>query len=270
MRFLSTLSALIFLSPVAMAEDPEFTKADAAVAEKPETKVSAELGGTFASGNASFFAINGGLTASHQFDKNKFGLIAGVNLGQAVADADASGKLEQSERDVGYTKNVERFYAEGRYDRFLSDKDSVYLLAGGFKDIFAGYDLRTHEQIGYSRLLIKDDLTSLNTEIGVDFAQENYVEGVDPNNLNILAGRVMLGFTHKFNENVSFADTLEVYVNVLDPEDVRVLNTATLSSAISSNLSLKVSHSLIFDNVPVEGFEKLDQTTMLTLVASLL
>ena len=65
-------------------------------------------------------------------------------------------------------------------------------------------------------------------------------------------------------------DTAEIYENVVDPADLRVLNTAFLTSKISDKLSLKLSHTLTFDNVPVEGFRPLDQVTMLTLVATLL
>jgi hypothetical protein len=69
---------------------------------------------------------------------------------------------------------------------------------------------------------------------------------------------------------VVISETIEVYESVLDFEDVRLLNTASLTSSLSGKLSLKLSHTLIFDNVPVEGFEPLDQTTMITLVATLL
>ncbi len=261
------------LSPQAAAVDTEFAGTEAPpeeVVEAPESTVIAELGGTFASGNAVYYAVNGGVTASHKWDKNKLSAAAGINIGAAVADTDADGLLNDAERAEGFSQNVERYFGEGRYDRFLSDKDSLYLLAGAFKDPFAGYDLRAHEQIGYSRTLVANDSTNLVTELGFDVAQENYVEGVDPNTQVIYAARLLLGLTHKFNDNVAFTDTFEVYENVIDLEDLRILNTASLSSTIATNLSLKLSHSLIFDNVPVEGFENLDQTTMVTLVATLL
>ncbi len=73
-----------------------------------------------------------------------------------------------------------------------------------------------------------------------------------------------------FDERLVLSDVVEVYESVLDFADLRILNTAALTSTLSGKLSLKLSHSLIFDNVPVEGFEPLDQTSMVTLVASLL
>lgn len=263
---------LMTLALAAWAEDSAFVGAEtpAEPAEETETTLSAELGGTLVTGNAVFYAINGALAASSRWGMNKISAGGGVNLGAAQSDADADGFLSDAERNAGFTQNVKRYWSEARYDRFLTERDSLYVLAGAFVDPFAGYDLRSHEQIGYARLLVDTEETQMRAELGFDVAQENYVAGVDPNRDDIYAGRLLLGVAHKFNESVGFTDTFEVYENVMDLDDVRILNTATLSSALSTKLSIKLSHALIFDNVPVEGFETLDQTTMLTLVASIL
>ena len=127
--------------------------------------------------------------------------------------------------------------------------------------------MRSHQQIGYSHLLVSTKRTEVRAEGGVDYAQE---WRTTDEFANILAARVLLGAQHAFNDNVVIADTFEVYENVIDLADLRILNTASLTAALDSKLSLKVSHSLIFDNVPVEGFQPLDQTLGVTLVATLL
>ncbi|HHO53051.1 MAG TPA: DUF481 domain-containing protein [Deltaproteobacteria bacterium] len=261
------------LATTALAEDPEFVGAEAPpeeVPEEAETHLSAELGGVATSGNAMFYAINGGTSVSRKWDRNKLAGVAGINIGSAVPDTNADGLIDEAERDLGYLANARRLFAEARYDRFLSDRDSLYVLGGAFHDIFAGYDLRSHEQLGYSRLLVDTEDTEVRTELGFDYAQEFYVAGVDPRYHNVFAGRLLLGLNHAFNESVGLSDTFEVYENVLQPQDVRILNTASFSSALGSSLSLKLSHALIFDNVPVEGFGPLDQTTTVTVVATIL
>jgi putative salt-induced outer membrane protein YdiY len=273
----------IALTGIARAEDPTFSTAQAEQAEKPETHVTGELGGTCSTGNTNLYAVNGLVNASRKWDRNKLSLVAGVNLGAAIADADANGTIDDAERDAGFVRNAEKLYADARYDRFLSDNDSLYALGGALRDVFAGYALRSHEQLGYSRLLVKDDHSEFKVELGADWAQENYVpvDVVDPVTLEvtattdpptqqIVAAHLLLAASHDFNEAVGVADTLEAYENVIDPSDLRLLNAASLTAALSGKFSVKLSHNLAYDHVPVEGYRPLDQTTMVTLVASLL
>ncbi len=260
------------LSTLAFAEEPAFAGTVAPPPEPEEDKVeghlSAELGGSYATGNAEFLTLNGGAKGDVKWSQNQIASVVGVNYGRAVPDTDGDGHISDPERDAGYVESARKAAADLRYDRFFGDRDSLYVLGGALTDPFAGYDLRTHEQLGYSHLFITNDTTRLVGEVGFDVAQENFVDGVDPARADIFAARVMLGLGHAFNENVSFEDKLEVYENVLDPNDLRLLNTASLTSKLSGKLSLKLSHALTYDNAPVEGFEPLDQTTLLTFVAT--
>ena len=256
--------ALLLAAAPAFAEDSTFAG----------TQLSAELGTSVATGNAIFYTVAGSVAASHEWQRNKLGVVGGINIGGAKSDLDGDGLLSAAERAADYQDNVKRYFTEARYDRFFSDVDSLYVLAGAFHDPFAGYDLRSHEQLGYSRRWIKNDTTEFATEVGFDYAQEDYtqeaIDGGSEPYQDVFAARVMLGLSHKFNDNVAFTDTFEVYENVIDTKDLRLLNTAAVSATLSTKLSLKLSHSLIFDNVPVEGFVSLDQTTMATLVANIL
>ncbi len=185
-------------------------------------------------------------------------------------DADADGHLNQAERTGGYVETARKYYADVRYDRFVSKKDSLYALAGALADPFAGYDNRVHGQLGYSRVLLDTKQFNAVAEIGADVAREDYVDGTTPNSAMVYAAREMIGVTWNFSETAALTDTVEAYENVLAFADTRVLNTASLSAKLTGKLSLRLSHQLAFDNVPVEGFERLDQTVMGTLVASIL
>ena len=265
------LSALL-LVPLAFGEESEFVKPEEAGQkfEKPETHVSAELGGAWATGNADYYTANGKVTGSHRAGRNKVSLEAGVNLGQGLLDADGDGRLSDLERETERVEIARKYWGDLRYDRFVGQHASLYALGGALVDRFAGYDLRTHEQIGYSRLFVETKVTTFKAELGADVAQEDYVEGVDPNTATIWAGRAMAAVAHQFSESVSLTEQVEVYENILSVDDVRVLNQIALSTRLSNAFSVKVSNSLTFDNVPVEGYRKLDQTTLLSLVATLL
>ncbi|MES2644894.1 MAG: DUF481 domain-containing protein [Myxococcota bacterium] len=266
------MSPLLLLASLALAADPAFVGTDkpGQKFEEPETHLAAELGGSFTTGNTQNYAILASLDGDHRWKRNKFTLDLGANLGQSVLDTNADGRVDDIERAAGWAETSRKYWADGRYDRFIGDRDSLYLLAGALVDPFAGFDTRTHVQLGYSRIVVESETTSLVAELGVDGAREDFIEGVDPNLAYILAARAMLGFTHKFNENVSFTDKVEVYENVITPIDFRLLNQASLTAKLGDKFSLKLSHNLTYDHQPVESFRPLDQSTTVTFVASIL
>jgi len=264
---------LLLWGSMALAVDEvEFAAADTTLTESvaPVTTLSAELGGAFASGNSVYQTLNSALTGSQRWSANRISLDGSTNVTSSVIDSDGDGILNETERAVGLAESARRYEGELRYDRYLGDKQSLYALLGGFVDPFAGYDRRTHEQLGYSRIFVDDNATHLVGELGADVAQENYVEGIEPNTSTVYAGRAMVGVVHQLNESVTVSEKAETYVNILDADDFRVLNELAISSQISSALSLKLSQALTYDNVPVTGYRPMDMTTMVTLVATLL
>jgi putative salt-induced outer membrane protein YdiY len=267
---------LLLMIPVLTARaadstDTTFTAAAAgADAEKPTTKVAADLGATWASGNTENLAVNAAGHASHTWDKNKLGLELLVNYGRSIVDANADTFLDQTERDAGFVDTAGHYSADLRYDRFLSEKDSVYALAGALADRFAGYDSRVHGQVGYGHWFVKNDSTELSGELGFDVADENYVVGVTPGDDIIYSVREMLGVKHKFNEEVGIEEKIEAYESVEDFSNTRVLNAIALTSNVSGKVAIKLSHTLAFDNVPVTGFQKLDQIAMASVVVTIL
>lgn len=263
---------IALLSLITFAQDDALstTVKEAEEVEQPESSMSALIGGALASGNTQAYNASLGFNASHKWDKNRLSGQAGALYGQSVADGDGDGILSQDERNVGYVTNQQQATVDGRYDRFLSEKDSLYFLAGLLVDPFAGFATRSHEQIGYSRIFVKTDETNLVGEVGFDWAQENYVAGTDPGYNDVFAARLMVGFKHVFNEAVSFENTAEVYPNVLVLEDVRVINSAALGAKLSDKLGFKTGYNLRFDNQPVEGFRKADHALTASLVISIL
>ena len=264
--------ALMLLASLAMAEESTFEGTEDAgqAFDEPETTLSAEIGGVLANGNTEYYSVNGLVSGSYRVKRNKVTTELGANLGKSLVDADADGLLSDSERDAGYQETARKYWGDMRYDRFIGESASLYLLGGALVDPFAGYDLRANEQFGYSRVLIDKEETNLVAEVGFDVAEEYYVEGIDPDSDVIFAGRLMAGLVHQFNENLSLDETVEVYENVLDFQDLRLLNNIALSAKLSDVFSVKLSNALTFDNQPVEGYRPLDLTTMVTLVATLL
>jgi putative salt-induced outer membrane protein YdiY len=261
---------------VALAEDPVFVGTEKPPAEAPaeappvETKLGAELGGMWASGNTDAYTLAAGLTGSRKWSANQLRMKVTAANGRATPDTNGDGRVDATERAAGRVETARNVAAEVRYDRFFGEKNSLYGLAGGLHDPFQGYDTRSHVQLGYSRALVKTETASVFAELGADVAREDYLDGVEPNGATIFAARGLVGVTATVNDAVSVTEQVEAYENVLDTEDLRILNDAGVQAKLSDKLALKIGHRMVFDNVPVEGFRKTDQTLTLTLVATLL
>lgn len=288
------MTLVLALSTLAFAEEPTFVGAAAPVAAtpKPETHLQASAGGNFTAGNSEAVAVNAGLNFTHKWTQNQLGLVGGAAIGFGATDANADGFLAADERCIGVPGNpcastAERYGIDGRYDRFFTEKSSLYLLAGALHDKFAGFQLRAHVQAGYAAHVIDTKETHLKLEAGVDFANEAYVPGVVPASAKLLAAQVGLGYDHAFNEGVSFNDAFTVYEPVFtQPEgaafsphltDVRIGNVASITAKMTDRLSVSISDTLAWRNEPISAPEgisasrsKVDNTLALNLVASLL
>ncbi|MEL6343156.1 MAG: DUF481 domain-containing protein [Myxococcota bacterium] len=262
------------LSPMqAQAAESEFDGVKEGEESEDKTTLSAELGGAYATGNVWFYTINTGVKGGRRWGNNEISAFATANLGRAAADTNANGRIDDDERPDSFLdlpENARRIDSEVRYDRYLSETNGLYVLAAAFHDVYSGYSLRSHAQIGYSRRFIDTGRTKIRTELGFDAAQEYYTPDVDPRYANVFAARLLIGIDHQFNDSVSFTDRTEIYENVQDLEDLRIINAASVTSKLSDVFSMKITHALIFDNQPVEGFQKTDQTVTVSLVASLL
>ncbi|MFT5582622.1 MAG: putative salt-induced outer membrane protein YdiY [Cognaticolwellia sp.] len=264
----------------ALAQDVDtvdFKETEKAIeeAEAPEADLSAEVGGAMTTGNTDFWTVKGTINGGYRWEANKVTLTAMGLTGRNRSDSDGDGILSEDERLTDRQLNALKFDSNLRYDRFLGPKASVYAMGGAYIDTFAGVEYRLTEQAGYSRKLVDSDTTKLMVELGAAVIQEQRVIPVDAaedfvDYETIFAARALIGFSHTFNENVNFSETIEAYENVLSPEDLRLINRAALTMQLSDNLALKLSNDLYYDNTPVEGFRKLDQTTMLSVVASIL
>lgn len=260
---------------LAYAETPVFVGADPAattqlVVARPVATLGAEFGGSATGGNTSFYTLTSAVNGTYRWQQNKLGLVAAGVYGRGRVDADASGSLSPAEQDADPVETARRVSVDLRMDRFVSPMDAVYALTGVLVDPYAGYAQRTHEQVGYSRRLLARPDAQLAAELGFDYAQERYVSGVSPGYQDVFAVREMVTGQLGVAENLSLQAQVEVYENVLDVADVRVLHNAALVVKVSKTLQVKVGNTFVYDNVPVDGYGRFDQTTSATFVASLL
>ncbi len=293
------LTAVAGLATTAAAQpNPkfEFGKHDE-VKDVKDTKwtATAEAGLVFTTGNARTTTVSAGLKADRKQKKNKFSLEASGTLARAsnlVAAPSIPGDTVLSSNEVKREDktSAESYQVKLRYDRFLTEFNSVFIAGLGGADIIAGKDFAGGAQAGYARLLYKTERHEVTGEFGYDFSYEDYVDPT-ADAVSIHSLRAFAGYKGKLSETASVDGSLEVLANLnrlsddVGPmKDLRANAAAGLTAKLTKSVSFSFTLSAKFDNVPaplsLAGFTldpvdppaalKLDTTTKASLIISLL
>jgi putative salt-induced outer membrane protein len=244
----------------------------------PIDGVSATLsaGGQLATGNSRMLAgtINGSVDSRYR--ANGFGAALLGNYGQ-------SGPPGQPVQET-----VENVQGRVRYERYVTERGSLFLIATGRHDKFQGLDFRLNLDPGFKYLLLAAQSNSLWGEAGYDFQYDirrrdaltvrdaNGNPVLDANNKPELlsktatdhSARLFAGFRHAFNTDVTLATGLEYLQSVIDGTRYRVNFDALFASKVGGGLSLGFGFGARYDHAPLPGKASLDTTTTLSLIYS--
>lgn len=284
--------------PAALAQPTpkfEYGKAeDVKDVKKTEWNATAEAGLVFTTGNSRTTTVTAGAKATRKQKQNKFSLDAAGTLARAsnlVANDIGGDKILSSNEVRREDKtSAQSYQVKLRYDRFLSEFNSLFVAALGGADIIAGKDFAGGGQIGYARLLYKTERHEVTAELGYDFSYEDYVDPA-ADALAIHSARGFVGYKGKLSEVTSVDGSLEVLANVnkqsdtVGPfEDLRANASASLSTKLTKSVSFSFGVIGKFDNAPaplsIAGYTlnpldppsalKLDTTTKASLIVNFL
>ncbi|MBL8621450.1 MAG: DUF481 domain-containing protein [Myxococcales bacterium] len=284
--------------PAALAQPTpkfEYGKADEVKdVKKTEWSATAEAGLVFTTGNSRTTTVTAGAKATRKQKQNKFSLDASGTLARAsnlVANDIGGDKILSSNEVRREDKtSAQSYQIKLRYDRFLSEFNSLFVAALGGADIIAGKDFAGGGQLGYARLLYKTERHEITAELGYDFSYEDYVDPA-ADALAIHSARGFLGYKGKLSEVTSVDGSLEVLANVNEQsdtvgpfEDLRANASASLSTKLTKSVSFSFGVIGKFDNAPaplsIAGYTlnpidppsalKLDTTTKASLIINFL
>jgi len=301
---LSLFSAAILIasSGVAEAQDPKFKNATdeelAALKKQPkeaEWKAGALAGLILTTGNARTTTLSAGAKASRRAGNNKFQLEVGGAFARSslfiANDADASGDIDATEYERLSQTTARTLEGKARYDRFLSEKDALYVSGQGLTNKPAGKEFLGGGQAGYSRTAFTSDRHTLVVEAGYDYSYENPVTGDGFSNHSL---RGFAGYESKLTKDSGFDASIEGLFNVneLDTptgpadrfEDARINTQLALTTKLFEDISFRFGFAARYDNVPsplpafsspfaagyVPEAQKLDTKTEATLIINFL
>jgi putative salt-induced outer membrane protein YdiY len=245
--------------------------------EKPsDWQVQAKGGLLVTSGNSQSRNANLGLTGSHQTGYNKVSFEGNLAYGRSnvlvpviMTDmATGNGVVTGLEREPQTTTN--QWKARGRYDRFLTDNNSAYVLGQLGADRVAGKKLVGGGQAGYSRQLVKNEVHTAVAELGYDFSYESYFttpdRQIDP--VAIHSARVFVGELWKLTPDAGLTGSFEALFNLNKEKapdasdstgaskevkafkDTRLAGKLGLTTTLYKNLSFAFGFTLLYDQNP--------------------
>jgi hypothetical protein len=182
-----------------------------------EWKASTKAGFIAMSGNSQMTTFTFGGIASRRDPENKLQLDFNAAYARSniliANDANANGVLDQGEINRQGQTTANQWNLKGRYDRFFTTNNSLYVAGLAAADQVAGKDFLGGGQLGYARQLHKNKLWDASAEIGYDLSYEVLAPPTDKSTL-IQSGRLFLGGSLRVREGTALFANVEWLLNV--------------------------------------------------------
>lgn len=251
---------------------------DAPKIEKPLDGINATLsaGGLFTSGNSRTIAMTANGSMESRFDNNGIGASILGNYGQSAPPGE------------NMRTTAQNIQGRIRYERYISDQASFFMLLTGRHDKFQGLDFRLNVDPGFKYVLLKDHANTFWGEAGYDLQydirRDESLVAVDSNKNIIVdstgqpvlldktalihSARLFFGFRHAFSKEVTLATGLEYLQSFQDIKMFRLNLDALFAAKIGAGFAMGLGFSGRYDNAPLPGKEKLDTSTTISLIYS--
>jgi putative salt-induced outer membrane protein len=234
------------------------------------TNISLAAGGQLATGNSRLLAA----TANGAFEKrrgmNGIGASLLANYGQGAAPG------------AGIVETTENVQGRIRYDRYVIEPASVFLINTVRQDRFEGLNLRYNLDPGVKYLFFNAATNMLWVEAGYDFQYDDRrsdslvqldstgapIPGAPPlakTEVNHSL-RLFAGFKHAFNDQVTLSTGIE-YIQSFTDTDHRWINYEALFAAkVGGGLALGLGFTARYDSLPLPDKKSLDTATTVSLI----
>jgi putative salt-induced outer membrane protein YdiY len=233
------------------------------------TAASVSAGGLSSSGNSRLVAFTGSGTYDWRGGANGLGASLVGNYGRSAPPA---GDMKTT------TENAQ---GRVRYDRYVIDDASVFLLVTGRHDKFQGLAFRLNLDPGFKYLFVNRPNTALWAEAGYDFQYDTRLQAAREvrDDMGVLIDtlpkhetdhsvRLFLGFRHNFNEATALSNGIEYLQSFVDGKRYRFNYDVLFTAKVWGNLAVGAGFNARFDNAPLPDKEKLDTTSTMSLIYS--
>jgi hypothetical protein len=230
------------------------------------TSITVSAGGQAATGNSRLLAATANGAFDTRFNNNGIGISALANYGRSATTGQPVATS---------TENVQ---GRARYDRYIIDQASFFLITTGRHDRFQGIDFRLNVDPGFKYLFVIEQANAVWAEAGYDFQYDIRRDDalIDPMMMQPPldktavdhSSRLFLGMRHAFNEQVTLSGGVEYLQSFVETTRNRINFDALFAAKVGAGLAFGVGFGLRYDHAPLPGKESLDTTTNVSLIYS--
>jgi putative salt-induced outer membrane protein YdiY len=236
-----------------------------------QTTATVSAGAQMTTGNTNMVAATANAKYETRHGADGFGASILGNYGQS----------EPPDTNSGEHVTTQNLQGRIRYDRYLSDRFSLFAIVTGRNDRFQGLIFRLNVDPGAKYLFVANTQTTLWGELGYDYQFDYRLDSasidLNPSLRRKVAdhsARAFLGLKHAFNKDVTFATGLEYLQGFVHSTrdnlnfDSRLNFDALLAANLGAGLALGVGFTAMWDREPLPGKAHTDTTSTVSLIYS--
>lgn len=225
--------------------------------EVPHWTGTMQVGGSWTDGNTKRRAVGASVDASRRTEIDRISF-------DASWDFSEDKNLDANSATFGEWKLNQRRVGGGlKYDYFMSKR--WYLLGTGrvLGDTLADINLRFTGGVGVGYTVIDNDSTTLSTEVGLSYFDENYRSNTPSQ--NYLAARVAYKLTHAISDKTKLAHGVEAFPSLETADDVYLQMKTEVVTSLTGNMIASLGWVMDYDNTPAPGRDRADHRVLLSI-----
>ncbi len=222
-------------------------------AQDPGWKNTAEISYVVAAGNASTATLGFGDKLIRGWEHSQFELrISGIRAESAIVTraVTAAGPPPVVGTTSRTTVTAENYGLSGRFNRQLSEHFFWYAGAGWKRNRFAGIRNQYSAAGGLGNTWFDREEAKFRTEYAATFTRQEDMTSGPGGALSFAGARLSWNYQRQLTGNTRYSNDLLLDENLKDTQDFRADMLNSVQVAMSSQLALKISLQLLYDNLP--------------------
>jgi putative salt-induced outer membrane protein YdiY len=167
-------------------------------------------------------------------------------------------------------KKSEVYYSHLKYDRKIGKKAYLLSFFRYERNRLAGYNYRLALSVGGGATWIDNEKFKFASEMAFGWNNEKNTQRLSIGNVNgssvwentikasFLSSIITNNVNFQLSENAQFSLQEVLFLNLEEIKDFRLNSYLSLTASINSNLALKTSIQVVYENLPVEGYKNTD------------